>query len=333
MPLRSNRGCVKLQIEQMAKLPKDPTGRTGWPWAEGCVPLPGQMEDGRQWPRISVVTPSYNQGRFLEQTIRSVLLQGYPNLEYIVVDGGSTDGSVEIIRRYEKSLAWWVSEPDRGQSHAINKGFARATGEILAWLNSDDYYLPGVLATVARAWRDSNRPAALVGRGMSVTEDGVPIHTSPAKELTFDAIVWWCDRCLFQSSCFFPAQAYRAVGGVDEQLHYAMDMDLWLKLIKVVPFRHVDGVLSAAHRHSHMKTYDMSKQFFLEMVQVQIRHGRPDVALAAVGQLYDRYEYCRSEWDRIVRRLRPLVNNPIYRALRPLLRRRRAGTGPQEKAT
>ena len=130
-------------------LPAPPSGRTGWPWTDGARPAPAP--EVRALPKITVVTPSYNQGRFVEATLRSVLLQGYPNLEYLVLDGGSTDGSREIIERYAPWLAGWASERDRGQSDAINRGFARATGDIVAWLNSDDRYPPGTLHAVARA--------------------------------------------------------------------------------------------------------------------------------------------------------------------------------------
>lgn len=134
----------------LVNLPEPPLGCTGWPWTEASEPLPATMADGSPWPRISVVTASYNQGQYIEETIRSVLLQGYPNLEYIVIDGGSTDNSVEIIRKYAPWLTYWISEPDRGQSHAINKGFARATGTWLGWLNSDDCYAPSALAEFMR---------------------------------------------------------------------------------------------------------------------------------------------------------------------------------------
>jgi glycosyltransferase involved in cell wall biosynthesis len=126
-------------------LPEPSATRTGWPWTETSPNIEGA---GGEWPRITVVTPSFNQGAYIEETLRSVLLQGYPNLEYIVIDGGSTDGSVETIRRYARWLDYWVSEPDRGQAHALNKGFARASGDVLGWLNSDDVYLPGALKQV-----------------------------------------------------------------------------------------------------------------------------------------------------------------------------------------
>src|SRR6267154_2378048 len=121
-------------------LPPPPAGKTGWPWTVETDP---ELYAGRsQWPRISIVTPSFNQGSYLEETIRSVLDQNYPNLEYVVVDGGSTDRSVEILQRYADRLAWWSSEPDGGQYAAINKGFKHTSGEIMAWINSDDKYLP-----------------------------------------------------------------------------------------------------------------------------------------------------------------------------------------------
>jgi len=129
-----------------------PAGRTGWPWTEGSLSVPDRMADGQEWPRISVITPSYNQGQFIEETIRSVLLQGYPNLEYVVIDGGSTDESVAIIKKYSPWLTYWCSEKDRGQAHAINKGLERVSGQIGAYLNSDDCYLPNTLAHVGRTY-------------------------------------------------------------------------------------------------------------------------------------------------------------------------------------
>ena len=133
---------MKMRCPTLFKLPAAPAGKTGWPWTVETSQLADTMPDGRPWPRISVVTPSFNQGQFIEEAIRSVLLQGYPNLEYIIVDGGSTDALIDIIRRYTPWISSWFSERDDGQSDAINKGLGVATGEIVSWLNSDDLVTP-----------------------------------------------------------------------------------------------------------------------------------------------------------------------------------------------
>ena len=140
------------------KLPPASDPNPGWPWHHKNRPneLPIDV-----WPKISIVTPSYNQAEYLEQTIRSVLLQRYPNLEYIIMDGGSTDGSVEIIRKYQEWITFWTSEEDQGQTDAIQKGFSRSTGSILAWLNSDDIYFPGALVAMAQAHLLSPRTVLL----------------------------------------------------------------------------------------------------------------------------------------------------------------------------
>ncbi|BAZ87857.1 glycosyltransferase family 2 protein [Dolichospermum compactum] len=139
-----------MRCPTLSELPPPPSGKTGWPWTESSPQVPDKMPDGSEWPKISIVTPNYNYGQFIEETIRSVLLQGYPNLEYIVIDGNSTDDSVEIIKKYEPWLTYWVSEKDKGQANAINKGLEKATGHILAYLNSDDMYLPSAFQDIAK---------------------------------------------------------------------------------------------------------------------------------------------------------------------------------------
>jgi glycosyltransferase involved in cell wall biosynthesis len=212
--------------------------------------------DGPPWPRISIVTPSHNQGAFLEETIRSVLLQGYPNLQYVVIDGGSTDASVAILEKYAPWLDHWVSEPDRGQSHALNKGFARTDGEILAWLNSDDYYLPGALAHVAQAFaRQGKEVGALVGTGHKINEDGEVVYTPDVPDLGYDAFLRWNMGYNFmQPACFFRRKAWEAGGPVCEDLYFCMDVKLWIEMAQYFRFERVEVSLAHAHIHEAAKT-------------------------------------------------------------------------------
>jgi glycosyltransferase involved in cell wall biosynthesis len=256
-------------------LPASYASKAGWPWTEASAPLPGKMPDGSNWPRISIVTPSYNQGEFIEETIRSVLLQGYPNLEYIIIDGGSTDNSVEIIKKYKPWLTYWVSEKDRGQSHAINKGFEHATGEIYAWLNSDDYYLPVALKAFAQAYGTDKRSVAWAGSALEINKEGEKIGEFEPRidgDLAFFSD-WWISSRIRQPACAFPAALFNAVEGVDENLHYAMDFDLWLKLRKLGQFIPINEKIACVRLYPEIKTRSNIEMRDAEVIHVCLKHG------------------------------------------------------------
>ena len=196
-------------------------------------------------PKISIVTPSYQQGSYLETTLRSVLDQGYENLEYVVVDGGSTDESVGILERYADRLAWWVSEPDRGQSHAINKGFARTSGDLMGWLNSDDRLESGALDAVAKSAAAHPDAVAFVGHGRLVTPEGEEVCFQKPGDLSFEGMQAWAkDGWFFQPSCFWRRSVWEAVGPIEEQLHWMMDVALWLKMVQVGPFVPIPSLMT-----------------------------------------------------------------------------------------
>lgn len=208
----------------LAELPPPPPGKTGWPWTEESPALPDMMPDGTPWPRVSIVTPSYNQGQFIEETIRSVLLQGYPNLEYIIMDGGSTDESVEIIRKYEPWLAKWVSEKDRGQADAINKGFARATGEIFAWLNSDDVYEPRALQTGTKYLAWFSDCEMVYGTGWFIDASGN--KTRPCTWVgPFDRQLLVTKDFILQPASFWRRGVWERTGGLDLTYHWGLDWE------------------------------------------------------------------------------------------------------------
>ncbi len=227
------------------------------------------MPDGKRWPRFSIVTPSFNQGAFLEETIRSVLLQGYPDIELMVIDGGSRDGSVEIIRKYEPWLIYWVSEPDRGQSHAINKGWARATGEMIAYLNSDDFYFPSTLRKAAEAWKRDSSVAVITG-GVVVTDEFTHPQSerypflraySPLDLSLLPPSAWY----LPQQSTFFVREHLDFVERcLREELHYTMDRELMYRMCRQGRVFLLQELLAGDRHHSQSKRLSKVLQMYRE---------------------------------------------------------------------
>lgn len=191
------------------------------------------------YPKISVVTPSYNQAEFLERTILSVLNQNYPNLEYIIIDGGSTDGSVEIIKKYEKYLAYWVSEPDRGQAHALNKGFERATGELVGWQNSDDIYLPGAFIKVVEMYKKNYTPQNIViyGNKLIIDENDLIVGERRLANIGVGLSklgIKFGGFGIYQPSSFWSRNLFYKVGLLNEELFFCMDNDLFIRIFLLI---------------------------------------------------------------------------------------------------
>jgi glycosyltransferase involved in cell wall biosynthesis len=203
-------------------------------------------------PLITIVTPSFNQAQFLEKTIQSVLDQDYPRIEYLVVDGGSTDGSVNIIKKHDKQVANWVSEPDTGQSHAINKGVFKSTGDILAWLNSDDLLAPSAARIAAFYLMKYPDVGVVYGDRLHIDAKGnvTGINQCPSyKQAMFKK-----NFTLPQETVFFRKEVFEKVGGLDESLHFAMDVDLWCKMSKVTHMRHIPMFMGYFREHQTAKS-------------------------------------------------------------------------------
>jgi len=206
-----------------------------------------------QLPIISIVTPSYNQGSYLEETILSVLEQGYPALEFFIFDGGSTDGSLDIIQKHQDRLTFWESKPDRGQSHAINKGFRMASGEIVAWLNSDDLLAPGALKVVAQAWQQNPGVGLITGQTEIIDQAGKPTGNIFGSEPNVINSLLSSENPVSQPSTFFSTSALKEVGFLDETLHMSMDWDLWLRIGARFPMLFITKILSKS------RTWEMTK--------------------------------------------------------------------------
>lgn len=241
-----------------------------------------QQAKALKYPKISIVMPSFNQAKFLEQAILSIINQNYPNLEYVIIDGGSTDGSVDIIRKYEKYLHYWISERDRGQSHALNKGFEKTTGEIMAYLNSDDLYCPWTFKTVASLFSEFSETKWLTSlRALIWNADGEPIENIFKRGYTQRAFyggrtlsnhkepIGW----IMQEATFWNRWLWDAAGGyISEHLTYAMDFDLWARFYEYADLTGVTVPLGGFRLHGNQKSADL-ENYYRETTQVLNRYG------------------------------------------------------------
>ena len=255
-----------MKCPSLQELPSPPAGKTGWPWtAESRRASADGDADG--WPQISVVTPSYNQGEFLEATIRSVLLQAYRKLEYMVIDGGSDDGSIEIIAKYAQWISHWASEPDDGQYNAINKGFAAATGDVFAWLNSDDMYAMGgllVAGEIFSTFGDSvhwitGLPVTWDEAGRLCRIDDLRVYVASLIRRGFyegRSLGW-----IQQESTLWRRRLWEQGGGVDESHHYASDFKLWLSFAAEEKLFSVRRPIAGFRRHKGQKTSSFDTYF------------------------------------------------------------------------
>ncbi len=270
-----------MNIENREKLPEPPKNKKGWPWYCSQPATSSTISKKTNWPSISIVTPSFNQGEFIEETIRSILLQGYPNIEYIVIDGNSSDNSVEIIKKYEPWITYWVSEKDRGQSHAINKGFGHATGEVLGWLNSDDYFARDAFINLILLREKNPDCVAWVGACHKIDTAGNSISINVPRIGNKRQIANWAKEAWFsQPSCLFDANAFRSIGDIEERLEYVMDVELWMRLSDKGAFASTDEVVSYPRLHSEMKTLKDIPMREAEHIFIDMKQDLRDVARA-----------------------------------------------------
>ena len=220
-------------------------------------------------PLVTIVTPTYNMARFLPETIESVLSQDYPNIQYIVMDAASKDGTVEILERYGSRLEW-VSERDEGQSDAVNKGFLRARGEIFTFLNADDVYYPGAVRAAVDAFTRRPEAGVVYGNAWYTREDGSRMSRYPVQAFDYDLLGHLCYIC--QPASFLRSEVWAAVGGLDKSLHLTLDYDLWLRIAKRWPLVHIDVDLATCRMYLENKSLGRRREAFREIVEITRRH-------------------------------------------------------------
>lgn len=278
-----------MSINALEKIPAAPVAKTGWPW----VPEQGPRAEGQIWPKISIITPSYNQGQFIEETIRSVLLQNYPNLEYFVIDGGSHDSSLMTIEKYANRLTWWVSEKDQGQCDAIAKGLSRSTGEIFTWINSDDILMPNALHTIAKYFRGSD---ALAGSVVNFADSREWLTKN--RNLSAENLLRWRNGVSFhQPGVWLKRDKVLLCGGLDLNLNHSFDIDLMIRYLDNFPsVQYVETPLVRFRYHKNSKTVSQQNHFRKDHEEIVKKYlSNPSSArLERYAKLWQR----DLDWDR-----------------------------------
>jgi len=215
---------------------------------------------------VSIITPSFNQASFLEQTLRSVFEQDHPSIEYIVIDGGSTDGSVEIIKKYEDRLSYWISEKDSGQAEAINKGLARAAGDIVAWINSDDFYLPGAIASAVKAFEARPDAGLVYGDTVAVDEKGEYIHFPKYAQWKLEDLLTF--NIIGQPAVFMRRDILLKAGFLDPSFHFLLDHQLWIRMASHAPMVYIPERWAAGRFHESAKNVAQAAKFGEEAFRI-----------------------------------------------------------------
>jgi glycosyltransferase involved in cell wall biosynthesis len=258
------------------------TGRQLYGWPERPVTRPS----GPESLRFSVVIPTLNQAETIEDTLQSIFDQDYGNVEIIVADGGSSDGTLELLERYRPRLARVIEGPDRGQSDAINKGFAAASGDIFCWLNSDDYFLPGALRRVADRFASDPGVRFVVGCGDVISKDHRFLRYIPALPMTEATLLnWKNDQWVLQQCCFWSRSLWQEVGGVDESLHLLMDYDLWFRLSRTTEASLIDEKLAVMRYYPEVKTVRQRSRSSEELAYVYAKNGAFQALREQVSEL------------------------------------------------
>lgn len=258
---------MSLNCKAMIDFPTPPVDKRGWPWTNDLTTGSPVMANGKTWPKISIVTPSFNQGQFLEETIRSVLMQNYPNLEYIIIDGGSNDDSVKIIKKYEPWISYWVSEKDNGQAHAINKGLKLCTGEIFNWINSDDYLMPNSLRIIAESIIDFDAVAGSVANFTPISENIIqPAELVVKKMIAGDTAVIYQ-----QPGTWLKTENLKNVGLLNEGFNYSFDWLMTINYLNKHPkVNYTTDTLAKFRLHQDSKTVKYGLEFRREILLISI---------------------------------------------------------------